>query len=67
MFEKRKLIEQLKKENKSKSLQITILLRENEKLKYKCHQIQMEIDKFNFLNDNTFSLLNRIKKEAKYE
>ena len=59
--------EYLKNENKSKALQITALLKENDELKYKLNKIVMEIEKFNHIEGNAFSLLNVIKKEAKYE
>lgn len=68
MFKKTKdEIEYLKNENKSKALQVTALIKENDDLKYKLHKIIMEIDKFNHLEGNPFSLLNMIKKEAEYE
>jgi hypothetical protein len=68
MFKKTKdEIEYLKNDNKSKALQITALLKENDDLKYKLHKITMEIDRFNHLEGNPFSLFGVIKKEAKYE
>lgn len=69
MFYK-KLKEQLrlyKEDNKNKACEITGYLKENEKLKYKLHNIMMQIEKFDHINDNAFSLINKIYKEARYE
>lgn len=61
MFKTWKEKEQLKNENKSKALQITVLSKENEQLKYKQHKVKMEIEKFDFVNGNVFTLINTIK------
>lgn len=68
MFKKTKdELEYLKNENKSKALQITALTRENEDLKYRLKKITMEIESFNHIEGNPFSLFGVIKREAKYE
>jgi hypothetical protein len=62
MFKKTKdKIEYYKNDNQSKALQITALLKENQELKYRIHKAEMEIEKFNYRNDNPFSLMNTIK------
>jgi SMC interacting uncharacterized protein involved in chromosome segregation len=61
MFKKTKdKLDYLKEENKSKALQITALLKENQELRYRLHKIEMEIERFNYRNDNPFSLMNNI-------
>ena len=68
MFKKTKeKIEFMKNEDKSKALQITALIKENEDLKFKLHKISMEIEKFDHVNGNPFSLIRYIKENAKYE
>lgn len=52
--------EYLRNDNKSKALQITALLKENQELRYRLHKIEMEIERFNYRNDNPFSLMNII-------
>lgn len=64
MFKTWKENHRLKEQLKTKALETTALLKENEQLKYKLFQINDEINKFDFINGNAFSLLNRIKKET---
>jgi len=68
MFKKTKeKLDYYKEDNKSKALQITALVKENDQLKLRLNNIMMNIEKFNHINGNAFSLLNVIKSEAKYE
>lgn len=64
MFKLWKENHRLKEQMKVQALENTALIKENEKLKYKLYQINDEINKFDFINGNAFSLINRIKKET---
>ena len=61
MFKTWKENQRLKEQLKSKALENTALLKENEQLKLKLFQIEDMINKFDFINGNAFSLLNKIK------
>ena len=61
MFKTWKENQRLKEQMKVQALENTTLIKENEKLKIKLHQIETEINKFDFINGNAFSLINKIK------
>jgi regulator of replication initiation timing len=61
MFKTWKENQRLKEQMKVQALENTALIKENEKLKIKLHQIETEINKFDFINGNAFSLINKIK------
>ena len=61
MFKLWKENHKLKEQMKVQALENTALIKENEKLKIKLHQIETEINKFDFIKGNAFSLINKIK------
>lgn len=64
MFKLWKENQRLKEQLKQKALENTSLIQENEQLKFRLCKIDSEIQKFDCLNGNPFSLINKIKKEA---
>lgn len=67
MFKTWKENQKLREQLKTKALETTKLIKENEKYKYKLHQIMMLVERFDYLGGNPFTLINKIKKEAGYE
>lgn len=67
MFKTWKENQKLKDQVKIKALENTKLIKENERYKYKLHQIMMLIERFNYKTDNAFTLMNQIRQEANYE
>lgn len=66
MFKLWKENQRLKEQLKQKALENTSLIKENEQLKFRLFKIDGEIKKFDCLNGNPFSLINKIKEEADY-
>ena len=66
MFKLWKENQKLKEQLKQKALENTSLIKKNEQLKFRLNKIDSEIQKFDCLNGNPFSLINKIKKEADY-
>ena len=48
---------------KSQALEITSLCKENDQLRFKLATINRKIKNFNYLRDNTFTLINEIESE----
>lgn len=67
MFKTWKENQKLKEQLKQKATENTAILVENNQLKQKINDIEMEIDKFDHVKGNTFTLINKIKEKCQNE